>query len=338
MTTSLRLAAPAAFATAALALAGNAFATQTIAVSQSASSLTIKVAQDQTDPQPAKIIIYLPAGYTLNPAQAPGTTIGTTSGHVFARDLNIPLPLSGNVLALDPALHTMDPCSPGVHVAVWDLHLTVAGQAIDLPVYVSQTTGTETALGAAKLEVCLGPSDVPVGTPGRSPNGAQLLDATFTVNNTITPPSGASRVTSLWTPWGSGTGMPNPAGTVEARAFAGSGSATISARVTNRKKKLVRISGRAIQSGIGAAGAKVGLLINSRMRFSTKTSANGGYAFRLQNTRRAVSTTFFQVKVSAPVRDITATGCATPTFSAIPCVSATAGPFTATSKKIRLKL
>ena len=43
----------------------------------------------------AKISIYVPTGYTINASAAPGTKIGTTTGTVFARDANIPLPLVG---------------------------------------------------------------------------------------------------------------------------------------------------------------------------------------------------------------------------------------------------
>jgi hypothetical protein len=338
MKTMLRVATVSVIATAALAFAGNAFATQRIAVSQTATSLTIKVSQDQSDSQPAKITIYIPSLYQLHATGAVGSTIGTTSGQVFARDLNIALPLSGDVVVLDPAQHTKDPCSPGAHLAVWDLHLTVAGQAIDLPVYVTATSGGETALGQAKMEVCLGPSDVPQGAPGRSPNGAQLLDATFTVNNQLTPPVGSSGWTSFWTPYAAGTGVPNLTGTVEARSIVGPGAATITSRITNRKRKLLRLAGRVTQGGIPVGGVRVRLLINSKARFSTTTSANGGYAFRLRNTNKRVSTTFFQALVTAAARDITSTGCANPTQSGVPCVSATAGPFTAKSKKIRIRL
>jgi hypothetical protein len=338
MKTILRLATVSVIATAALAFAGNAFATQRISVSQTATSLTVKATQDQSDPQPAKITIYIPALYQLHAAGAVGSKIGTTTGQVFARDLNIALPLTGDVLVLDPAQHTADPCSPGTHLAVWDLHLTVTGQAIDLPVYLSATTGDQVAFGQAKLEVCLGPADVPQGFPNRSPNGAQLLDATFTITNQLTPPIGSTRWTSFWTPYAVGTGLANAAGTVEARSIVGSGAATLVSRITNRKRKLLRLTGRVTQSGLPVGGVRVRLLINSKARFSTTTSANGGYAFRLRNTNRRVTTTFFQASVTAAARDITASGCSSPTVQGIPCVSATAGPFTARSRKIRVRL
>ena len=51
----VKLAVLAGAAVTALAFAGNALAVQKLSVSQSATSLTIKVTQAQSDPQPAKI-------------------------------------------------------------------------------------------------------------------------------------------------------------------------------------------------------------------------------------------------------------------------------------------
>jgi hypothetical protein len=338
MKTILRLVVASLASVAALAFAGNAFATQRLAVSQTATSLTVTLSQEQSDPQPAKITGYVPSTYQLHPTGAVDANIGTASGQIFARDLTLALPLEGNVFIADPAKHANDPCSPGAHLAVWNVHLTVAGQTIDQPVYISATTGAETALGAAKIETCFLPSDVPANFPGRSPNGVQLLSVTFTVNNQITPPSGSSRWTSLWTPYAAGTGVPNPAGTVEARSVVGPGAATITAKVTNRKKKVLRLTGRVTQGGIAVAGIKVRLFINSKARFAATTASNGGYVFRLRNTNRRVTTTFFQTVVVGAARDITATGCANPSMPNVKCVSATAGPFTARSKKLRVRL
>src|SRR5919204_3981286 len=233
-------------AIAALALAGNALATQKLEVSQTASpaAVTIKISQAQTDPQPAKITVYVPGGYTLNATQATNSVIGTTNGNILARDLgNIPVPLSGDVVVDNPASHATDVCAPGTHAAVWILRLSVLGQTIALPVYVDPTAGAETAFGSAKLQVCLGPSDVPQGTPGRSPNGAQLLDATFTVNGVLAPPVGAARWIAFTTPYNAGTGTPNAAGTVETRSLVAPGSVSLSTKVTSKKKKQVTVSG-----------------------------------------------------------------------------------------------
>jgi hypothetical protein len=340
MKTILRLVTVSAVAGAALALAGNALATQRLSVTQSSTALTIKASQDASDPQPAKIQIYVPAGYTLGTVPSPGTKVGTTTGHVFARDAgNIELPLSGDVLVADPAAHTKDACSPGNNAAVLDLQLSVAGQTIDLFVYINPTSSAEQGLGAMKLSVCLGPADTPLGSPGRSPNGAQLHDATFTVNNLFTPPAGSVRWISLWTPYASGTGVPNPAGTVEARAFVGPGAVTLTGRILNKKKRIIQLQGKVTSAGIGISGATVRILINGKLsKFGKKTTATGAYQLRLQKTVKKKKTTAFQARTTVPERDVTATGCATPAAPPVPCVSATQGAFTANSRKILVRL
>jgi hypothetical protein len=340
MKTILRLATVSAVGVAALALAGNALATQKLSVTQSATSLTIKLSQDASDQQPAKIQIYLPAGYTANTSATPGTTIGTTTGVVVARDQgNIDLPLTGDVIVDDPAKYTASPCSPGNNLAVWILQLSVAGQTINLPVYLNPTASTEAGLGSAKLAVCLAPSDTPQGSPGRSAFGAQLKNATFTVNNVFTAPAGAARWESLWTPYGAGNGVPNAAGTVEARAFVGPGAITLAAKVTSKAKRILALNGRVSASGVGVVGATVSMLLNGKARYKAKTTGNGAYKFRLQKKKGSpVTTTFFQAKVTVAEQDVTTAGCASPAIPPIPCVSATQGAFTATSKKIKIRI
>ena len=334
----LRLVTVAAVAVTGLALAGNAFATQKLSVTQSATSLTIRVTQTANDQQPARIQIYVPTGYQLNTSQAPGTNIGTTQGQVFARDQNIPLPLTGDVIVAKPSDFTTNSCSPGTNQAVWLLQLSVAGQTISIPVYVNSTSGQETALGSARLTVCLAPSDTPQGSPGRSPFGAQLLTAVFTVNNIFTPPVGATRWTSFWTPYASGTGAPNAAGTVESRAFVGPGAVTIAGRVTNKKKHIVKLTGRVTYAGLGLGLTQVRLSVNNKLQASGRTNANGNYSFTLRKTSGKVRTFFFQARAISGERDVTATGCASPTQPGVACVSATASAFNVVSGKIKLKV
>src|SRR3954449_10818211 len=328
----LKLAVLAGAAVTALAFAGNALAVQKLSVSQSATSLTIKVTQAQTDQQPAKITIYVPTGYSINSSAAPGTTIGTTSGSVFARDANIPLPLSGNVVVAPPDTNAPG-CATGTHLAVWNLALSVAGQNINLPVHVDPTSGAEAALGAYKLVVCLSPADVPQGTPGRSPNGAQLLEATFTVNNVFTVPADTSTWKALTTPYAAGTATANVAGTVETRAVVGSGTLSIATRVTSKKKRTLRIAGRLAQGGAAVAGAQVRVLLNGKSsRFTARTSSTGAYSIVLRKSGRKTVTTF-QTRVTVAERDITSTACLTPSLPGVRCVSATASAFTAVSRR-----
>jgi hypothetical protein len=336
MKTIIKLAVLTLVGTSALALAGNALATQKLSVKQTTTSLTIKLSQAQTDAQPARISIYVPSGYSINTSAAPGTRIGSTSGTVFSRDANIPLPLSGDVVVVPPTTNAPG-CDPVPHIAVWNLALSVAGQSINLPVHVDQLSGAEAALGAYKLVVCLAPDDIPAGTPGRSPNGARLLDATFTVDNVFTVPVGTSMWKTITTPYAAGTGAPSAAATVETRAFVSTGTITLR-KALNAKKRLVRFSGTVIQSG-PVAGARVTMLLNGKAtKFTARTNASGSYSVVLRKTGKK-STSTFQARTVVAERDITTTGCAAPT-PGIPggCVSATASPFTAVSAKIRIRI
>lgn len=335
MKTIIKLAVLALAGTSALALAGNALATQKLSVKQTTTSLTIKVSQAQSDAQPAHISIYVPNGYTINASAAPGTRLGSTSGTVFSRDANIPLPLSGDVIAVPPTTNAPG-CDPVPHIAVWNLALSVAGQAINIPVHVDQTAGAEAALGAYKLVVCLAPDDVPAGTPGRSPNGARLLDATFTVDNVFTVPAGPSIWDAITTPWAGGA--PNPGGTVETRAFVANGTVTLG-KAVNAKARLVKFSGKVTQAGVGVAGTRVTMLLNGKAtKFTARTNAAGAYSVVLKKTGKK-STSTFQARTVVAERDITTVGCASPT-PGIPggCVSATASPFTAVSARIRIRI
>jgi hypothetical protein len=336
MKTILRLAVLACAGIATLAFAGNALATQKLSVKQSTTSLTIKVSQAQSDAQPARISIYVPTGYSINASGAPGSKIGSASGTVFSRDANIPLPLSGDVVVIPPNTNVAG-CDPVPHVAVWNLALSVAGQSIpDLNVYVDQLSGAEAALGAYKLVVCLPPDDVPADTPGRSPNGARVLDATFTLANVFTVPAGQSIWKAITTPWAGG--VPNAAGTVETRAFVANGAITLAKKV-NARARLVKFTGKVTQAGAAVAAARVVLLVNGKSAgFTARANASGNYSLVLKKTGKKTTSTF-QARTTVAERDITATGCASPT-PGVPggCVSATASPFTAVSAKIRIRL
>jgi hypothetical protein len=205
-------------------------------------------------------------------------------------------------------------------------------------VHVDQLTGPEAALGAYKLVVCLAPDDVPPGTPGRSPNGARLLDATFTVDNVFTVPAGQSIWKAITTPYAAGTGAPNAAATVETRAFVADGTITLAKKV-NAKKRRVQFTGKVTQAGTAVVGARVSLLVNGKSAgFTARTNASGSYSIVLRKTGKKTTSTF-QARTTVAERDITATGCGSPT-PGVPggCVSATASPFTAVSARIKIRL
>jgi len=179
---------------------------------------------------------------------------------------------------------------------------------------------------------------VPQGTPGRSPNGAQLLEANFTVNNVFQVPAAETVWKALTTPYSVGNGVPNVAGTVETRALVGTGSLSIGTRVTSKKKRTLRITGKLTQAGAAVAGQQVRLLLNGKAsRFTARTSPTGAYSVVLKKTGKK-STTTFQARVTVAERDVTSTVCQSPSLPTFPCVSATASGFTTVSRKVRVRL
>jgi hypothetical protein len=342
----------AAVAVAALVVATAAFAANTATISvwhtpmvlAGSDSTTIHVSIPQTTDGIAAVNIYVPSGYGATLGQPSGTSIGTVDATALAHDGGLTLPLSGPVTTDDPAKHATDQCSPGTNAAVWNMNLSVAGQTLVVPIYVNPTAGPATALGAYNLRICLPPWDVPVGTPGRAFNGAQLLDAKFTVNKILTTPTGAGLLKweTLFTPYTPGKGTPNAAGTFEARAFVPI-PILLGARVSYVKKKNTwTLSGTATEGGLPLSGLTVKIARGlSAKKLAVKSSAKTGTtgAWKASGKLIPKKTTYFQVSASVGERDYTATGCQSPLtpFAPAGCVSATLSPWSAKSAVVRLK-
>jgi hypothetical protein len=341
-----------------LAFAGGAFAANTASVAVwhtpmvlgGSSSTTIHFAIPQTTDPIAAVNIYVPAGYTLNLSQATGTNIGTVDAAAFSHDNNLTLPLSGNVTTDTPSTHTSDSTAcarTATSAAVWIMNLSVAGQTIALPLYVNPTAGAEQALGAYKLSICLPPPDVPIGTPGRAANGAQVLDAKFTVNGIFTTPSagGVLRWESLFTPYNAGKGTVNLAGTFETRSLVALPvSLTASATIKKSKKTgTYTVKGKLTEGGVPVAGTTTTVLRGPLASRLTKVAApvtKPDGSFSSSGKVASKKTTFFKVTASTGQRDFTAQGCVNPlpaTVAPAGCVSATLPPLTATSVVVKVK-
>jgi hypothetical protein len=216
----------------ALAFAGTALASfapkliVTSATPQAAGgggATRLGVVISNSDDPTAKVSIYVPSGYQIG-SPAAGTKLGDVTATASAADLGgAILPLTGELDAIAPtATTTAQAQACGVSPSqTWDLHLTAAGQTLDIPLFVVAGAAPEVASGFnTKLVVCLPPPDVPSGTPGRATFGAKLLSASFT-SSALTQPvaTGDYRWTSLWTPYNPGKGTPNPAGSVEVQSL-----------------------------------------------------------------------------------------------------------------------
>jgi hypothetical protein len=326
-----------AFANSALAANTGTFSVvhspQTLATS---AATTIEVTVPQSDDPIAAVNIYSGTGYTLNLSQAAGTGIGTVTATAFSRDNNLTLPLEGTVTTADPnaaanlagsAQCTGLPKSQ----AVWVMNLSVAGQTLAIPIYVNATDGApDQALGGYRMSICLPPPDVPVGTPGRSFQGAQLLSAKLTVTGVFTTPAsgGLIKWESLFTPYNPGKGTANRAGTFEARAFVPMPIILGLHRSYVVKTNTWKLNGKVTEGGQPVGGLQITIrrgpsATKLTSRSTTKTDANGNWSTSGHLTPKR--TTYFQITASQPIRPNTDTGCATPATTAAPagCVSST---------------
>jgi hypothetical protein len=353
MTRGIRavLVAAAAFAT--LAFANGAFAANTGSISvyhtpmslANAGATTIQVSVPQSTDPIAALNIYSGTGYTAKLDAAAGTKIGTVDATALSRDNNLTLPLTGDVTADNPATAankagSLQCARVPQSTAVWIMNLSVAGNTLAIPIYVNPTDGApDQALGGYRLSICLPPPDVPVGTPGRAFQGAQLLFAKLTLNGIFTTPTGGGLIKweGLFTPYTPGKGTPNAAGTFETRAFVPLPIILGLHRSYVLKTNTWRLNGKVTEGGKPVAGATVTIRRGASRtsltsKSTTKTDANGNWstAGHLLPKR----TTYFQITTAVSLRDYTATGCANPAAPA-GCVNATLPPWNTKSTTLK---
>jgi hypothetical protein len=270
-----------------------------------AGKVTIVVAQEPADDPTSRIVIYAPPGYQATLSQPAGTTIGDVVADVQVLDLSTNvIPLSGPVKVDSPANWTAQAslCTPGVvPEAVWTLNAGVGGQTNIIPVFVSHTTGAETAFGSIKMTVCFRDPTLPANDPRRSPNGTKFVDAAFSVKGVFANPSSAGNAVwrSLFTPYTPGTGSPNAAGTREAQGIVPM-PYSISLKRTKARRGFFRLAGVLNITGTAPSGTTLvlyaGVKGKSGVTFKKVTSTKtrrGKYVF---NRRLPKKTTYVFVE------------------------------------------
>jgi hypothetical protein len=326
------LACAAALALAVVAMAAASY-TPAMAIFQGtykpggAGAVTVVVGQETANDPTARIVIYAAPGYGATLNQAPGTTIGSVIADVQILDLSTNrIELRGAVKTDAPANFVANPCSPGLHEAVWTLNAALPGQpANPIPVYVDHTSGAEAAFSSAKLTVCFRDPTLPSTDPRRAPNGLKFLDAAFTVNGVFKNPSNAGNPLwrSVFTPYTPGTGNPNAAGSRETQGIVPM-PFSVSVKRVRAPRGFFRLAGRLSVAGAVPSGASVALLagvkgkkgVTYKVIASTKTR-RGKYVF---NRRLPKKVTYLRV-----ARPATAATTCQPTFG-VPCTSSIVSP------------
>ena len=251
-------------------------------------------------PAPAKVLVYVPAGYGVDLANPPGTSIGTavTSATTSAGTVS----LRGNIVVDTPSRYAADPAAiacagTSPHAAVWVLQLASGATALSVPVFVDVATGADGGLGVFKLQVCFAAPDVPQSAGG-APSGLRIGAAFIELTRGITNPPSPNGY--LWrafvTPFVAGTTTPNTAGTVEVRSIVPLPQVlTLKGRYEQKTKSIV-LSGVLSLAGAKAPGFDVAIFGSTKRAVSTfkrltavKTKTKGVYSHR----RKAAKSMYF---------------------------------------------
>jgi len=290
MKSSLRLAVLTCASFIGLALAAPALAAYTPSLTMEQSSYKpgaaitadVFIFAPQADDPTAKLTIFAPAGYSANLTATPGTKIGRVVAIAKLNDLAGGLfGLAGNVLVAnpaDPAIQaTAARCTPGVtNQATWVLNTSLQGQSLPIPVFVNKVGPL------VSLQVCFRPPDIPVGSPDRSPSGAQVVSADFTVQGVFrNGPRGEYQWSGVFTPYTPGTGVPNVPGTVEWRTYVGLPSTLTLAKA--KTKKGIKLVGKLSVNGLSPRGIRIALY-SGRKGQPAPNAVSGGTGKRLTRT------------------------------------------------------
>ena len=311
------------------------------------ATTTIAINVPREDDATFKVTFYAPLGYQGVLGQAAGTQVGTVAASVQALRISpdAVLPLTGTIVTADPGPRAANQCAPGAHRAVWLLRLEAAGRTLEVPVYIDVPEGPEAAFASFKFQACL-PSPFLPEESGGAAFGAKLLNATLQLQSgLLTTPATAGRYVwpAIFTPWPSGPGLPNAAGTVQSRAVVQiPGQVTLRVQY-NRARNTWRLTGSVTENRVGVGGATVDILRGTRANrlgriLRVRTGANGSFA--ASGRLRPRVRTFFRARAVVPTRVNSTVGCAI----ALPlppapggCVSAVYSGFTAQSRVVSVR-
>jgi hypothetical protein len=332
-TVAVGLAAVAALIAVPTAMA--AYTTPKLEVRQTGNSTEFKITQSSSEDATAVVRIYVPTGTTLTTNQAPGTNLGKASAllKLFAL-AGAEVPVEGNVVvappgAIPPAQQAQ--CTQGATpLATWLLSVSVAGNPVNLPIYLVPTSGAQAALGPAYISACF---SSPYLTPeqGGTQGQPQVVNAAFAVSGVFSQ-VGVGAFVAILTPYTVGTGTVNAAGTVATPAAIAPGAVTITAK---RSGTGAIVSGAVTQAGQPRGGATVTVLGGSvKAKLTTRkratVSASGRFSVKFPVG------TFFRADAvatggaAAPLCTQLSTG-----LAPIPCVNPTVNGFSVKSKVVR---
>jgi hypothetical protein len=291
-------------------------------------AVTISSSFALSDPPVGKIQYYVPAGYTLNPAAAPGAHVGTASAGVYVTDVVGQITQTGAIaVATAPVAEGQKTpsCDPGTHTASWVINLVGPNTSWSIPLYVDRTTGSETAFGATKLVVCLPPPDVATSNQNRALNGQRLLSLSLRLTAFANPQAtGDVRWRALQTPYTAASGNLDQAGSVETQSIV-----SLPQRLTlavKRQGRKATLSGAFTAAGKGVGATLVQLEVGkTKKRLSPfgRVTTNGAGTFSKSFALPGVR--YFRANVTTGARSLGASACTASFGAAVPCIGAWTG-------------
>jgi hypothetical protein len=300
--------------------------------------VTFNISQAEADDFTAALTLYSPLGYDASLTATSGQ-IGTASAvvklHAFG---GARVPVTGTVNADDRTKPQytdpkQNPCSPGLHTAVWTITVSLQGTAVTVPIYVDRiTSGPEAAFASTRIRVCFNNPNDRV----RNPTGAQLLAVAFSVNAYTNPTAaGVYRWVGLFTPYAA-SGAPNAAGTIQTQTVQRLPvQLNLAAKKVKRKGKVyAQLSGDLLAADQGVTKNAVQLMSSTRSAknatkvFKTiRTDSKGRFKVLVPIKKR----TWFRAKAVIPSRPVSA-GCGPVTIA--PCGSVVTAPVGSKAKPL----
>jgi hypothetical protein len=301
---------------------------------QAGLELTLRSSTDA--PAPARVTIYVPAGYGLTSSRTPGTVIGGV-GALFVRTArpSVVHYVTGHIRQGNPARLALDraaqACAPGSHEGVWIVTFKINKRPVTIRFYVDATAGAEASLGAFKLSACFASPYVPTGP--NAPGGVRYVSLSLSLSqakgSVFTNPAADGTYTwrMLVTPYLAGSGTPNPGARFEARARVQQPH-TLTLRVRYlRKTSTLLITGRLLALGRARPGIRVrfyaGRPTGDLFHFGkVRTRADGRYSLLRLVSRRRLARVLY---VGASINE-TRAPCDSPPAAVAGCVDENLSP------------
>lgn len=293
-----------------------------------------------SDPSPARLAVYVPAGYGFTGAAA-GKQAGIATVNVITDIGPSEAALFGTVTSGSVTPTAEDTaCDATAHAAQFTVTATGSTTEYSFHLFLDRTTGTEAQLGPYKLVACFSAANARPLTDKGGTNDARVVAIRLRNLPFRAPARGGDyRWRAVWTPYttngGDGTnGTPTNA-TIDVANSAEAESVVHGPLGVTIAARHATLTGRV--AGAGAGRTVVVYTGTSRLHLfrsgSTRTRAGGAFTLTLHPKH----TTYVRVEVQIPGRNLGAAGCVASPALKVTCGGATTASAQLTSRTVALR-